>query len=515
MIDFKRNKTGVPAKVASVEYDPNRTARIALLHYADGEKRYILAPTALNVGDRCCRRATPTSSRATPCRCASSRSAPTIHNIELKIGARRADGPLGRHGRAADGEGRRLGPGAPALGRDPQGPPRLPRHRRPGRQHRARNIHVGKAGRTRWLGSRPHNRGVTMNPVDHPMGGGEGRSLGWPSPVLAVGPADQGPQDAQEQADRRDDHQAPRQEGIEERHGSFSQEGSVRRQAPHEEGGRRRSARSRRRCIKTWSRRSTIIPEMVGLTFAVHNGKKFIPVFVTENMVGHKLGEFAPTRTFHGHSGERKARRGGGGGGGGGVGAAHGSGAGRSEEVMARAILRQFRESPRKMRVVADLIRGKLGRGRAGDPRACSSARRPRMLAKLLELGVANADRERARPTSTSWCVSKIVRRRRPDARSAGCRARWAAPTASTHRTSARDGRRRTYRNKDKGLRWVRKHIRSGSASASSRLDAPSGTRRRTTPSGSTRTCSSRSSSRRSSTTRASRPSRSSARPTR
>jgi len=65
-----------------------------------------------------------------------------------------------------------------------------------------------------------------------------------------------------------------------------------------------------KRVIKTWSRRSTIFPEMVGLTFAVHNGRKFFPVYVTENMVGHKLGEFSPTRTFHGHSGDRKARRG-------------------------------------------------------------------------------------------------------------------------------------------------------------------------------------------------------------
>ena len=64
----------------------------------------------------------------------------------------------------------------------------------------------------------------------------------------------------------------------------------------------------RKPVIKTWSRRSTIIPECVGLTFAVHNGRKFVPVFVTENMVGHKLGEFAPTRTFHGHAGDRKAR---------------------------------------------------------------------------------------------------------------------------------------------------------------------------------------------------------------
>jgi small subunit ribosomal protein S19 len=70
-----------------------------------------------------------------------------------------------------------------------------------------------------------------------------------------------------------------------------------------------------KKVIKTWSRRSTIIPDMVGLTFAVHNGRKFLPVFVNENMVGHKLGEFSPTRTFHGHSGDRKAASGGGGGG--------------------------------------------------------------------------------------------------------------------------------------------------------------------------------------------------------
>jgi len=76
-----------------------------------------------------------------------------------------------------------------------------------------------------------------------------------------------------------------------------------------------------KKVLKTWSRRSTIIPDMLGLTFAVHNGRKFVPVFATENMVGHKLGEFAPTRTFHGHSGDRKAATGGAGGGGGGGGA--------------------------------------------------------------------------------------------------------------------------------------------------------------------------------------------------
>jgi small subunit ribosomal protein S19 len=82
-----------------------------------------------------------------------------------------------------------------------------------------------------------------------------------------------------------------------------------------------------KKVLKTWSRRSTIIPEMLGLTFAVHNGRKFVPVFATENMVGHKLGEFAPTRTFHGHSGERKAAAGGGGGAPAGGGAAPGAAA--------------------------------------------------------------------------------------------------------------------------------------------------------------------------------------------
>ena len=88
------------------------------------------------------------------------------------------------------------------------------------------------------------------------------------------------------------------------------QKGSVRRRSPHEEDRRRRSATKSKKVIKTWSRRSTITPDAVGLTFAVHNGRKFVPVFVTENMVGHKLGEFAPTRTFHGHSGDRKAAAG-------------------------------------------------------------------------------------------------------------------------------------------------------------------------------------------------------------
>ena len=83
--------------------------------------------------------------------------------------------------------------------------------------------------------------------------------------------------------------------------GPYVEEGLARKVA-------RATAQGDRKVIKTWSRRSTITPDMVGFTFAVHNGRKFMPVFVTENMVGHKLGEFSPTRTFHGHSGDRKAR---------------------------------------------------------------------------------------------------------------------------------------------------------------------------------------------------------------
>ena len=101
-------------------------------------------------------------------------------------------------------------------------------------------------------------------------------------------------------------------------------------------------ANSDRRVLKTWSRRSTILPEMVGLTFAVHNGKKFVPVFVTENMVGHKLGEFSPTRTFHGHAADKKAK------------AAQTSG----RDMESKAIAKFQRVSPRKTRLVARNVQG-------------------------------------------------------------------------------------------------------------------------------------------------------------
>ena len=192
IIDFKRNKLGVPALVASIEYDPNRTARLALLHYTDGEKRYILAPDGLKVGDKI------SSSRNADIKPGNNlplRFIPlgtTIHNIELKIngGAQLC---------------RSAGVGAQLMAKEGDwGQVRLPSGevRRVHLDCRATigqvgniehaSVHVGKAGRTRWKGRRPHNRGVTMNPVDHPMGGGEGRSSGGRHPCSPWGQLSKG-----------------------------------------------------------------------------------------------------------------------------------------------------------------------------------------------------------------------------------------------------------------------------------------------------------------------------------
>jgi large subunit ribosomal protein L2 len=192
LIDFKRNKIGIPAKVASIEYDPNRTARIALLHYADGEKRYILAPDGLAVG------ATLIASRNADIKPGNSltlRFIPpgtAIHNVELKQGK---GGQLVRS----------AGVSAQLMAKDAAwAQVRLPSGeiRKVHLDCRATvgtvsngdhaNISLGKAGRARWLGRRPHNRGVTMNPVDHPMGGGEGRTSGGRHPCSPWGQLSKG-----------------------------------------------------------------------------------------------------------------------------------------------------------------------------------------------------------------------------------------------------------------------------------------------------------------------------------
>ena len=187
LIDFKRDKIGVPAKVATIEYDPNRTARIALLAYADGEKRYILAPDGLKVGD------TILSSKTAdirPGNCLQLQHIPVgtmVHGIEMKKG--RGAQLVRSAGVAAQLMAK---DGAYATVKLPSGEIRkihIENRATVGQVSNGdhKNLFIGKAGRTRWLGRRPHNRGVTMNPVDHPMGGGEGRTSGGRHPCSPWG----------------------------------------------------------------------------------------------------------------------------------------------------------------------------------------------------------------------------------------------------------------------------------------------------------------------------------------
>jgi large subunit ribosomal protein L2 len=178
LIDFKRNKDGVPAKVAAIEYDPNRTCRIALLHYVDGEKRYILAPNGLGVGDRV---QSGQGSEIRPGNAMPLRYIPVgtvVHNVELRPGGG------GRMARSA-------GVGVQLVAKEGEfATLRLPstEMRRVMIDCRAtvgevgnsehELIKIGKAGRNRWKGIKPQTRGVAMNPVDHPLGGGEGKTSG-------------------------------------------------------------------------------------------------------------------------------------------------------------------------------------------------------------------------------------------------------------------------------------------------------------------------------------------------
>lgn len=188
IIDFKRDKDGVPAKVAAIEYDPNRSARIALLHYADGEKRYILHPVGLNVGDTVVSGENVDIKPGNALPLANIPVGTLVHNVELYPGK---GGQLARSaGSAAQLMAKE---GEFATLRLPSGEMRLvPAACRAtvgqvgNLDHE--NISIGKAGRSRWLGRRPHVRGSAMNPVDHPHGGGEGRSpIGLKSPVTPWG----------------------------------------------------------------------------------------------------------------------------------------------------------------------------------------------------------------------------------------------------------------------------------------------------------------------------------------
>ena len=187
LVDFKRRKTDVPAKVERLEYDPNRTAFIALIRYKDGELSYILAPQRLAVGDEVVSGQQTDVKPGNAMPIANIPVGTIVHNVEMKIGK---GGAIARS----------AGTYAQIVGRDQgyvilrlnSGEQRLvhgqcfatigsvsnPDHM---------NISIGKAGRSRWLGRRPHNRGVTMNPIDHPHGGGEGRTSGGRHPVTPWG----------------------------------------------------------------------------------------------------------------------------------------------------------------------------------------------------------------------------------------------------------------------------------------------------------------------------------------
>jgi large subunit ribosomal protein L2 len=188
IIDFKRNKDGVPAVVATIEYDPNRSARIALLNYVDGEKRYILAPNGLKVGDKV---VSGPEADIKPGNALPLKNIPVgtmLHNIEMKIGK---GGQIVRS--AGTGAQLMAKEGEHALLRLPSGELRKVHVNCKATigqvgnlEHE--NITIGKAGRSRWMGVRPANRGVVMNPCDHPHGGGEGRSpVGRKHPVTPWG----------------------------------------------------------------------------------------------------------------------------------------------------------------------------------------------------------------------------------------------------------------------------------------------------------------------------------------
>lgn len=187
VVDFRRNKDGVPAKVAHIEYDPNRNARIALLHYKDGEKRYILMPNRVKVGDTL---QSGPGADIRPGNALPLRNIPVgtvVHNVELKP---RAGGKMARS--AGSSVQLVAKEGTRATLRLPSGEMRMVLmdcRATVGEVGNAESelISVGKAGRNRWKGKRPSVRGVVMNPVDHPLGGGEGKSSGGRHPVSPWG----------------------------------------------------------------------------------------------------------------------------------------------------------------------------------------------------------------------------------------------------------------------------------------------------------------------------------------
>jgi large subunit ribosomal protein L2 len=306
LVDFRRNKDGIAATVERLEYDPNRSAHLALLLYTVGERRYIVAPRGVSAGTQLM------SGAEAPIKagnCLPLRNIPvgtTIHCVEMLPGkgaqiARSAGASvqlLAREGayaqlRMHSGEIRKVHVDCRAtigtVGNE---------------EHSLRSI--GKAGANRWRGIRPTVRGIAMNPVDHPMGGRTNGGGGRHHPMSPWGTPSKGYQTRRNK--RTDGMIVRRRQAAKKGEGTMARSIKKGPFVDHHLQAKVEAARatSDKRPIKTWSRRSTITPDFVGLTVAVHNGKQHIPVYVSENMVGHKLGEFALTRTFKGHSADKK-----------------------------------------------------------------------------------------------------------------------------------------------------------------------------------------------------------------
>ena len=310
VIDFKRNKLDVEGKVLRLEYDPNRSAYIALVEYADSERRYILAPVGLNEGDTVMASAAADIKPGNALPMANIPVGTVIHNIELYPG--KGAQLVRSAGVAAQLMAKENGMATVRL---PSGEMRKVRMDcfatigQVGNIDHA-NVHIGKAGRKRHMGIRPTVRGSVMNPVDHPHGGGEGKSpVGRPGPVTPWGKPALGYK-------TRKTKNATDKFIVKRRNAKYGGKRAMRRSikkgpfaAPELlKRVNEMNKSGNKAVVKTWSRASTIFPSFVGHTIAVHDGRRHVPVYVTEDMVGHKLGEFAPTRTFRGHAGSKTGK---------------------------------------------------------------------------------------------------------------------------------------------------------------------------------------------------------------
>ena len=305
IIDFKRDLVDVPGTVLRLEYDPNRSAFIALVDYGT-EKRYILAPVGLKAGDTV---VSSTSADIKPGNALPIANIPVgtvIHNVEIYPG--RGAQLVRSAGTSAQLMAK---DGAMAQIRMPSGEVRYIRMDCKATIGQIgnidhENVHLGKAGRKRHMGIRPTVRGSVMNPNDHPHGGGEGKSpVGRPGPVTPWGKPAMGykTRKTKNPTDKFIDKRRNTKKGGNTMSRSVKKGPFV---APElYKRVEELNKANEKKVLKTWSRASTIFPSFVGHTIAVHDGRKHVPVYITEDMVGHKLGEFAPTRTFRGHSGSK------------------------------------------------------------------------------------------------------------------------------------------------------------------------------------------------------------------